>query len=59
MGKEVPWINLRRGNVSEKDANLGAATPALAMKNWLEVQHTGRKDASVDHIDDAKATITL
>ena len=45
---------------SEKmNAILGAATPALAMKNCPEVQHTCRKDASVNHIDDAKAVITL
>ena len=43
----------------EMNAIFGAATPALAMKNCPEVQHTRRKDASVDHIDAAKATITL
>ena len=43
----------------EMNVILGAATPASAMKNCPEVQHTHRKDASVDHIDDAKAAITL
>ena len=43
----------------ETNAIFGAATPALAVKNCPEVQHTRRKDVSVDHIDNAKATITL